>query len=92
MQKKPKVATKERFDTKQVVPVASFYTGHDIEFRIEQIVYLKMDNEQHQRMVTGISLRPNNSVTYCLAFNNTETWHYAIEITGERDIIKATTS
>ena len=49
-----------------------------------------MDNEQHGRMVTGISLRPNRSVTYCLAFGTTETWHYGIEIDDERDIIKAT--
>lgn len=62
-----------------------------IEFEIGQTVYLKMDNEQHGRMVTGISLRPNRSVTYCLAFGTTETWHYGIEIDDERDVVKATT-
>lgn len=65
--------------------------AHNIEFEIGQTVYLKMDNEQHGRMVTGISLRPNGSVTYCLAFGTTETWHYGIEISDERDIVKATT-
>ena len=74
-----------------VLPAVFLSTGHKIEFEIGQTVYLKMDNEQHGRMVTGISLRPNRSVTYCLAFGTNETWHYGIEIDDERDIIKATT-
>jgi hypothetical protein len=77
--------------TKPVLPAVFLSTGHKIEFEIGQTVYLKMDNEQHGRMVTGISLRPNRSVTYCLAFGTTETWHYGIEIDDERDIVKATT-
>lgn len=78
-------------DAKPVLPAAILSTGHKIEFEIGQIVYLKTDNEQHGRMVTGISLRPNRSVTYCLAFGETETWHYGIEIDDERDILKVTT-
>lgn len=85
-------------DLKNVTPVvektvlpAVISTGHKIEFEIGQTVYLKMDNEQHGRMVTAISLRPNRSVTYCLAFGTTETWHYGIEIDDQRDIVKATT-
>ena len=77
--------------SKHVLPAVFLSTGHKIEFDIGQTVYLKMDNEQHGRMVTGISLRPNRSVTYCLAFGTTETWHYGIEIDEERDIVKATT-
>ena len=73
-----------------VLPAVFLSTGPKIEFEIGQTVYLKMDNEQHGRMVTGISLRPNRSVTYCLAFGTNETWHYGIEIDDERDIIKAT--
>ena len=76
---------------KHVLPAVFLSTGHKIEFDIGQTVYLKMDNEQHGRMVIGISLRPNRSVTYCLAFGTTETWHYGIEIDEERDIVKATT-
>lgn len=78
-------------DAKPVLPAVFLSTEHKIEFEIGQTVYLKMDNEQHGRMVTGISLRPNRSVTYCLAFGTTETWHYGIEIDDERDIVKATT-
>lgn len=66
-------------------------TGHMIDFEIGQIVYLKTDKEQHQRMVTAICLRPNRNVMYCLTFGNTESWHYKIEIDNERDIMKATT-
>lgn len=77
-------------DAKPVLP-AVFLSGHKIDFEIGQTVYLKTDNEQHERMVTGIGLRPNRSVTYCLAFGTTETWHYGIEINDERDIVKATT-
>jgi hypothetical protein len=73
------------------LPAVFLSTGHKIEFDIGQKVYLKMDNQQHERMVTGISLRPNRSVTYCLALGTTETWHYGIEIDDERDIVKATT-
>ena len=65
--------------------------GHKIEFSIGQSVYLKTDREQQERMLTGISLRPNRSVTYCLALGSTETWHYGIEIDSERDVLKATT-
>ena len=78
-------------DAKPVLPAVFLSTGHKIDFEIGQTVYLKMDNEQHGRMVTGISLRPSRSVTYCLAFGTTETWHYGIEIDDERDIVKATT-
>ena len=78
-------------DLKPLLPLVFTSTGHMIEFNIEQIVYLKMDNEQHGRMVTGIALRPGLSVIYCLSFGVTETWHYGIEIDDERDIVKATT-
>lgn len=78
-------------DAKPVLSSGFLSTGHKIEFEIGQTVYLKMDNEQHGRMVTGISLRPNKSVTYCLAIGTTETWHYGIEIDDERDVLKATT-
>jgi len=78
-------------DAKPVLPAVFLSTEHKIDFEIGQTVYLKMDNEQHGRMVTGINLRPNRSVTYCLAFGTTETWHYGIEIDDERDIVKATT-
>lgn len=65
-------------------------SGHQLEFKIQQIVYLKTDIEQKPRIVTGIFLRPFNSVTYSLSEGNTETCHYGFEINDERDIIMAT--
>lgn len=60
------------------------------EFELGQLVYLKTDNEQSARMVTAISLRPNQSVLYCLSLGSTESWHYGIEIDAQRDVVKAT--
>ena len=67
-------------------------TGHFLEFHIGQTVYLKTDEDQLARMVTGIFLRPNNSVSYCLTLGTNETYHYGIEIDEERDIVKATSN
>ena len=72
--------------------VAVLSSGHKLEFQIEQIVYLNTDKEQVPRIVTGISLRPFNSVTYGLTQNSTETWHYGFEISDERDIILCTSN
>lgn len=65
-------------------------TKYNIEFDLGQIVYLKMDNEQNERMVTGINLRPNQSVIYYLSFGDAETCHYGIEINDKIDILKLT--
>ena len=62
-------------------------SGHKIEFKIGQTVYLKTDKEQSPRVVTGISLKPSNSVIYCLSQNITETWHYGFEISDEKNIL-----
>ena len=64
---------------------------HKSELYIGQIVYLKTDPAQAERMVIGINISPDNSVTYCLVFETLESWHYLIEISLEKDIIKATT-
>jgi hypothetical protein len=68
------------------------HNNHPIEFNISDTVYLKSDIEQRARIVTGISLRPFNCVSYALTEGTLETWHYAFEITAERDIIKATSN
>ena len=78
-------------DAKPVLGVV-LSSGHRLEFMIQQTVYLKTDKEQKPRLVTGISLRPFNSVTYGLTENTTETWHYGFEINDERDIIMATSN
>lgn len=62
-------------------------TGHILEFTLGEIVYLKADSEPRQRMVTGISLRPNNAVSYALSTGGIESWHFSIEMTTEKTII-----
>ena len=67
-------------------------SGHRLDFMMKQIVYLKTDREQKPRLVTGIQLRPFNSVTYGITEETNETWHYGFEIRDERDIILCTSN
>ena len=61
------------------------------EYWFGQIVYLKTDGDQHKRIVTGINIRPHG-VSYALCHGNTESWHYAFEITSEVDVLIRTTN
>jgi hypothetical protein len=91
--KKTKVSTEEKAPPiANVLLGVGLSSGHKLEFMIQQTVYLKNDKEQKPRLVTGISLRPFNSVTYGLTENTTETWHYGFEINDERDIVMATSN
>lgn len=54
------------------------------KFNFGDIVYLKTDPEQYPRMVVGVSVRPT-SMTYMLALGSTESFHYEIEISRQRD-------
>lgn len=88
-----KTAVKEKISIdKTALNSGVLSSGHKLEFMIQQTVYIKTDKEQKPRIVTGISLRPFNSVTYGLTENTTETWHYGFEISDERDIILATSN
>lgn len=59
----------------------------DIEYKIGDLVYLVTDVEQYARLITGIGLRANNNVTYCLAFGTIESWHYPLEISADKDFM-----
>lgn len=50
--------------------------GHELKYLIGQTVYLRTDSEQIPRLITGIGLRPDMAVTYCLVHGTVETWHY----------------
>jgi len=91
MRKKVELKDEIANGTKPVLGVV-LSSGHRLEFMIQQTVYLKTDKEQKPRLVTGISLRPFNSVTYGLTENAIETWHYGFEINDERDIVMATSN
>jgi hypothetical protein len=64
-------------------------TGHKIDFQIGEIVYLITDVYQSERIVTRIQLMPNRGVLYNLSFSSTSEWYYNIEISKDKDQIKA---
>ena len=91
MSKKVELKDETANGTKPVLGVV-LSSGHKLEFMIQQTVYLKTDKEQKPRLVTGIQLRPFNSITYGITEGTNETWHYGFEISDERDIIMATSN
>ena len=50
---------------------------------IGDVVYLKTDNDQYERIVTGYYVRPS-AITYGLTQGTEESWHYDFEITVEK--------
>lgn len=64
---------------------------YSFDFSIGESVYLKTDIDQRERLVTGISIRPNG-ISYALTCDIEESWHYSFEIGKERDIMKVTSS
>ena len=61
----------------------------DLKFKIGDIVYLITDSDQLDRIVTGLYIR-SGSMTFGLSCGTNESWHYSIEISSERDILKLT--
>lgn len=57
------------------------------EFGIGEIVYLKTDLEQLERLITCVNFRPSG-VLYTLQQGTNETIHYEIEITNLKDVLK----
>lgn len=55
----------------------------DNKYNIGDIVYLKTDPDQVERMITAIQLNANG-IIYRLVCGTTETWHYDIEINVEK--------
>lgn len=59
----------------------------NVKFNLGDIVYLKTDNEQLPRIVTGFTIRNKEYIIYLLSCISDETEHYEIEITDEKDIL-----
>lgn len=58
-------------------------TGYDFG----EMVYLKHDPDKFPRMVTGITLRLDGKVQYCLTRGIEDVWCYSIEmISNDNDI------
>lgn len=62
----------------------------EIEFSINDTVYLKTDIEQEEHQVIGIMIRPTG-IIYYVAKGPFESTHYAIELTKEKNTLKTLT-
>lgn len=62
----------------------------ETKFDIEQMVYLKTDQEQLERMVTTIKFM-GSAILYGLAHGTSESWHFEFEITSSQDVLKKVT-
>ena len=58
----------------------------DIQHKIGDIVYLKTDPEQRERIVTSIQLYQKD-IIYCLSCSEDTTRHYDFEIAKEKDLV-----
>lgn len=54
------------------------------EYNIEDVVFLKTDPDQLERIVTGITVRPGNTILYEVACETEETSHYGFEISRQK--------
>lgn len=55
-------------------------------FNIGDNVYLKTDPDQHERMITEITIQPNNCIVYTVNVSDMTSVHYEIELTNNQDI------
>lgn len=56
------------------------------KYNIGDMVYLRTDNDQAERLVTAIQVNPNGLI-YRLVKDTTETWHYDFEISLEKNFV-----
>lgn len=59
--------------------------------KIGDIVYLITDTEQKDHIVVGILIRPTG-IEYELCIGSNRHWHYDIEISIEKDVLKSVTN
>lgn len=60
-------------------------------FNIGDMVYLKTDRDQYERMIIGIFISPVG-ISYRCAAGNLETNHYEIELAKEKNVMITTTN
>lgn len=63
----------------------------ETQYNFGDIVYLKTDSDQKERMITGFKLRPAGTliIVQCGTY---ETEHYEIELTSEKNVLITTTN
>ena len=57
------------------------------KYGIGELVYLKTDLEQLERLITGVKFNANG-IVYTLQQGVYESTHYEIEISYEKDVLK----
>lgn len=57
------------------------------KYNIGQVVYLRTDTEQRERLVTGIDVR-QGYILYQLTYIDSVSYHYDFEIESERNTLK----
>ena len=55
-----------------------------LDFNLGDLVFLKTDTDQKERMIVGIWVKPSG-IMYTLNCGVEESYHYPMEITNERD-------
>ena len=61
-------------------------------FNIGDVVYLKTDRDQHERIIVGILVRPEG-LLYDLACGSVDTRFFReMELSIEKDVLKSTTN
>jgi len=53
------------------------------KFELKQVVFLITDNDQYQRIITGIQISQNN-LLYRLACGTSESWHFEYELATDK--------
>lgn len=61
----------------------------DNKHSIGDLVYLKTDIDQNERLITGIMIT-QNGLQYELSFNTDRSWHFDVEISKDKDMVKTT--
>lgn len=56
------------------------------KFELEEIVFLITDNDQQQRIITGIQVS-KNGLLYRLACATTDSWHFEFEFEKDKKYI-----
>lgn len=56
------------------------------QYKIGEILYLKTDGDKKARIVTGIQFS-GPSVFYRLACGTSESWHFDVEISREKEFL-----
>jgi hypothetical protein len=64
----------------------------DNKFNIGDIVYLKTDKDQDERIVCAITVYKNGDLVYKLSCGIDDSSHYEFEMTKEKNILKAIAS